>query len=258
VQTERDFATQFTQPELVVMRPLEKPIPPEEQVLLAISHSRLRELVRTAYDLARKQVDLPWVRTEYDYLERVKQRGVDAYAYRKWVWRRLHESDLAQQLPGGKSTLPDILDAMHEPWKSLEKLHESKNYEQLLKHLTRYLDWYLNPVKHVRLPVRQIATWVGVALLPIALVLLPRLLPTLHLMGVELPQGIWFWLFAGFWGLILAAINSIMYRFASHKIDGRKVHGFHDAKHQIDAAELYYYLAFAYADRPDPDLPAEL
>jgi hypothetical protein len=226
-----------------VARPA-KELSGEEKVLASISHLRLRQLVQTAHSLASKKDSLPWIRSEADYLAKFRKVPIDAYRYRYWVWQRLQSSDLAERIPHGRQGFPDILDAMREPWRSLERFREPKDNKQLLRHIGRHLDWYLDPLQTVKPPIAEIS---GVLAFVVAFAVpwVAGVLTGTRVASFFIYQ-VWFA------GAIYAVTSSMLgRRWGRQQVRGEVVYNFHRQKELIGAAELYYYLAAAYRDSDD-------
>jgi hypothetical protein len=267
VSTERDFATQFAQPELASVLPAEplaetpsvkaarhcdielalagylpwereliarNAYPPpmdfeRDRALRWLTSGQARAAVLAAHSAAaRRGLKLPWRREQWDYLNNTAGDNDNDRAYREWVRWKLRRSGLAQLLPGGRTMLPDIHEQLPGFWLSVERLLEPRTYPQLVQHVVKYLDWYLEPTPEAPPPLLQVFT--AVPLLTLLLLFAP-MLGFFSLLGL-LP--------------LLLLLRPLATRKRAHET--RRVHNFYSAFSMINSAELFYYLLDEYAD----------
>lgn len=74
----------------------------------------------------------------------------DLANYRQALRERLKASGLAQQLAGGADLLPDIAEALPEPWASLARWNRPRDIRALARHIRKNLNWYLDPSKPLK------------------------------------------------------------------------------------------------------------
>jgi hypothetical protein len=187
----------------------------------------VREVIKAAFSEALgRSPFLTAARTQPDYLASASTQ--DAFEYRDWVREKLAGSNIAQRLPDGLSALPDIYEHLREPWRSIEILRRPRSYRQLVGHVVRYLDWYLDPTQP---PKPAIEPWVW-----------------------ALPLGFsaWFLLRNNepVWGLLCLTLLLGLHwlgRTNPHRTGTRELKHLHTTRLIINAAELYYYLREYYA-----------
>jgi len=217
-------------------------------VLSRIANKRLRDLVEAAYPTpGRTDLQIRWIRETKDYINDLQRVTQDARFYRRWLRDRLKESDLATLLPGGLDSLPDIYESMGEPWASIERLFKPKDYKQLVKHVVRHLDWYLDPAQKPKPPIWQISVFVSIVVIGSVYGAI------VHLDIPVLNSGyLWYILGAAF---AAGLANFLAKRYAPHDAGGIKLYGFYGARHWINAAELFYYLVDSYTEPPEAAEP---
>lgn len=71
-------------------------------------------------------------------------------AYRGHIREKLEGSDLAARLIDGGGMLPDIADALPEPWAWWARVNRPRDIEAWARHLRKNLNWYLSPDKTLR------------------------------------------------------------------------------------------------------------
>jgi hypothetical protein len=206
----------------------------------SVSSPLAAQVLHAAYAEAnRHNFKIPFVRGESNYLNLVDRATDDAFIYQGWVRERLAASGLAQRLPDGRAGLPDIYERLPEPRRALERLFAPRNHKQLVRHLVHHLDWYLDSTQPVRLPVKLLAYVIGV---PVCGALMVGL--------VKLHMGSMLWMLAKW---IPAAFLLLLGRtWGRRRIGDATVTNFYQHRELINAAELYYYLAEAYAEPSEP------
>jgi hypothetical protein len=227
-----------------------------ERIISRIGSPVAAKLIDAAHQQANSYgVNVRYLRTA-DYLKRFRHRGPEAVLYRDWVQDRLRESDLARQLPSGLDMLPDIYEQMGEPWRGWAKLKHPSNTKDLVRHMVRHLEWYLDPTQKPKPPIREIGQWVWVGVF-IALVGLSQFL--------HLEVHGFYWVAKGAAVLLTLALarsigghtigeKKVTDRRGNESMRQRRVHNFHESRELINAAELYYYLVDQYAE-PENDAP---
>jgi hypothetical protein len=254
VSTERDFTQQYSHPELVHLPPCKETaaISPEslkdhwkgylpweiqywarEQQLGKISNRFARNTVRAAYaEAMRRRLEPSWIYGA-DYLKNTVGDNPNDREYRAWVRQQLRHSELAQLIPGGRSALPNIYEPMSERWRAIEQLLEPRSYPQLIGHVAKYLDWYLEPTPDVPPPGLQV------------FIMLP-------LVGTLLLLFMWpFFMFQPYLLLLFLLLFAPLLLLLGRKKGKRRVHNFYSACSLINSAELFYYLLEEYADPPE-------
>ena len=211
------------------------------------------ELVAEAHRLTGRIGGVPWKRTaERDYFAGVEGNTSDAQKYREWVRERLSRSDLAQRIPGGREALPDILDAMPESRRSIERLGEPRNYRQLVRHLVKHLDWYLDPSQPVKPALSSRPFQVLVSVLALALQV------ALYFGVTSLfPSATFDLIWITVYTLLCSGLVYLASRiWGQHRTSQGTVFNFHPARNLIHAAELYYYLVDEWVDPGALEPPA--
>ena len=137
---------------------------------------------------------------------------------------------------------------MGEPWRSLERLFEPRNYRQLIAHLVRHLDWYLDPTQRPKPPIWQVS-------FGLAVIVLLALWGALAHYGVRISGGY-------MWGYVVKAVAvgfaTLGARFyGGQKVGNAKVHNYYRQRGLINSAELYYYLSNYYAELPEKEPEGE-
>jgi hypothetical protein len=144
---------------------------------------------------------------------------------------RLRASGLAQLLPGGWDSLPDILEPLPPPLRSLLRLFRPRSYGQLVRFMAGHLEWYLEPAEGW-LRWRRLAEALAVP----AAVTMGALLAVLVVCGAEVFKG---------WGILLCAPAPVV-------VLGMAVYGGTQSQaRRLAALEFYLYLREAYRDAPD-------
>jgi hypothetical protein len=131
---------------------------------------------------------------------------------------------------------------MSEPWASIERLFKPRDYKQLIKHVVRHLDWYLDPTQKPKPPIWQISVTVTFVIFG----LLFAASEYFHLRFIS-QMGIWW-----YWGGVAFAswLSSELARyFAPHKTDWSVLRGFYRQRGFINSAEFFYYLIDAYSEQ---------
>ena len=211
-----------------------------QEVLISVSSPTARQLLEETHLLAEKHIKmLPWKRGKRDYLLLAKKRVYsDSVHYRDWVREGLRASDLAQRLPAGLDALPDIYSAMSDPWRSIDRLWAPKTYPQLLKHLVRHLDWYIDPTQKVKPPLSEIGTAVA------------YLGTTAG--GLCMLAGYKFWPLVGIGAAWI--LKFVYWIWGGHRVGRKRISQYHSFRDMINSAELYYYLADQYADISEQEI----
>jgi len=161
--------------------------------------------------------------------------GRSGLNYQQRIRYALRHSGLAQLLPAGTDLLPDYYGSLAPQWAPLARWVRPRNYRQLLFHLAENLDWYLEPARPARptSDLMRLAIVIGVLPAGVVYFLLPlaiSFMPALFFGLLSIPVGL----------LVMAALT----RHSSHEI------GYY-LKREINAVELFRYLAEAYSDPPD-------
>ena len=194
------------------------------------SRPAARCVLQAHYEASRRGIRIPWKREQWDYLNNTVGDNDNDRAYREWVRVRLRQSGIAQLLPGGRSALPDIHEQLPQVWRTIERLLEPRSYPQLVSHLVKYLDWYLEPTHDVPPPAFPLPTWI--------------LLVFAGLAGFFGPMTIGL-------GYLVSAAAFVAYAAltAGRRPNGRRrIHNFYSAASLINSAELFYYLLESYAE----------
>ena len=119
---------------------------------LTTLNAQAREVVAEAYEYAMQLgAMVSWVPGDSDYLS-IGTKTQDTRAYRDWIREKLKTSGIAERLPSGLAEFPDIYAEMPQFWAMIERLRAPRDYRQLVRHMARYLDWYLDPAQPVKLP----------------------------------------------------------------------------------------------------------
>jgi hypothetical protein len=118
----------------------------------------LHGLEHTPHELLLAQMRVDAAKAEMQLLAVRHSLGWQVEEYREWLNARLPGSGLALLLPGGIEALPDIYAQMPGLLRQLEQLRRPSNSKQLLKHLYRYLSWYVEPSARVRWPEDLVTT----------------------------------------------------------------------------------------------------
>jgi hypothetical protein len=121
-------------------------------------------------------------------------------------------------------------------WAALERLRMPRNYRQLVRHVARHLDWYLDPTQRVKPPV-----WVA------------GLLPSLFLAamlgyGGALVPGLPFLAWLGILNGFILGMGFTARSVEQHRAYGSTLKDFKGWRQIVQSAELYYYLREAYSE----------
>jgi len=154
------------------------------------------------------------------------------------MWFKVEASDIAQRLAAGPALLPDICEALPQPWAALYRLARPRTLEQQVHRVVQHLEWYLAAQREPRPPVNLVQACAAPALLLVVVLLAvgyaaaTGTLPTLVTIGASI---------AAFVALRLgpALLRSVLDSYGPGTL-------------RRNATVLYHHLRRAYADAEEP------
>jgi hypothetical protein len=197
---------------------------------LPVDNRLAREAIEAAYRAAGLNQGLPFGPFAVASIPELQGvSAIDAADESKKVREQLRDSGLAYLIPGGRTMLPDIFGSIHPLLRPLLRLFEPRTTSQLVQHLARNLDWYLDP-SSTPIIWRRLRGFFTSPILAFLLVF--SLMVVLRLGNDPLALALFF---------LVAGLT--MFGATWHLVNDAERY-----KDRINAYELYLYLRQAYSD----------
>lgn len=163
----------------------------------------------------------------------------DTLEYQQWLESKLANSNIELMVPAGLDLLPDIYSAMPKLIGNFTKVFKPRNYEQLVDHLIKHLEWYVEPTQYYFAGFDQLFTQ------------LRRLVQIMFAVGILYV----FLVGSVTTGLIAVAVGLpviFLMGYLTNQIYPSQVKfGLSPEKQLVNANLLYRYLRHAYTDKEE-------